>query len=46
MAEKTRYEIVKIYYQTGLWSEKKVRDAVVKGWITTAQFREITGKIY
>ena len=37
-----RFELVKSYYKRGLWSIKRVRDAVIKGWITAAQFEEIT----
>lgn len=40
------YEKVKYYYFSGLWSLKKVRDAVVKGWITEEEFKEITGEDY
>lgn len=40
----SKYEIVKSYYINGLWSEKKVRDAVLRGWITQAEYRTITGK--
>lgn len=42
----TKFEKVKYYYDNGLWSIRKVRDAVEKGWITPAQFEEITGKVY
>ncbi len=40
------YEKIKEYYERGLWSEARVRDAVEKGAITAEQFREITGKEY
>lgn len=39
-----KYEIVKSYYVNGLWSEKKVRDAVLHKWITENEYRLITGK--
>ena len=42
----SKYETVRRYYERGLWSIKRVRDAVVKGWITEAQFEEITGVQY
>ena len=32
------YEQVKKYYQKGLWSLERVRNAVVKGWITEPEF--------
>lgn len=40
------YNIVKRNYDNGFWSIIKVRDAVVKGWITAEEFQEITGEIY
>ena len=40
------FEKVKGYYDNGLWSKAKVRDAVVKGWITAAEYKEITGEDY
>lgn len=39
-----KFEKVKFYYDTGRWSISKVRDAVVKGWITAEEFTEITGR--
>lgn len=44
MSEK--YELVRKYYKDKLWDETKVRNAVVKGWITEYEFQEITGKRY
>lgn len=41
-----KFDTVKWYYDIGAWDEKKVRNAVVKGWITEAEFEEITGKPY
>lgn len=41
-----KFEKVKNYYDTGLWNLARVRNAVVKGWITEAEFKEITGKDY
>ena len=38
------YEKVKSYYNTGLWSEERVRNMVVKGVITEEEFYDITGK--
>lgn len=37
---------VKDYYDTGLWSLEMVRNAVLKGKITEAEFKEITGEDY
>ena len=41
-----KFKLVKDYYDSGLWSIKKVRNAVVKGWITEEEFMEITGEPY
>lgn len=36
-----KFEKVKFYYETGRWNEKKVHDAVIKGWITNEEYVEI-----
>ncbi len=41
-----RYEQIKKYYESGLWSEKRVHDAVQKNVITAAEYTQITGKTY
>ena len=41
-----KFDKVKRYYERGFWSVKMVHDAVTKGWITAAQFEEITGVQY
>lgn len=38
-----KYDVVKKYYDLGLWTEAQVRNAVAKGWITADEFQEITG---
>lgn len=45
-AHSARFEKVKGYYDRGLWTVAMVRNAVVKGWITEAEFTEITGEEY
>lgn len=35
---------VKEFFDKGVWSEEKVREAVAKNWITAAEFQAITGK--
>ena len=40
------YNLVKKNYDNGFWSIDKVRDAVVKGWITEEEFELIVGKPY
>ena len=42
----SKYEKVKSYYERGLWDISRVRNAVVKSWITPAEFEEITGTVY
>ena len=37
---------VKEFFDKGIWSEKNVRNAVVKEWITAEEFKLITGKDY
>lgn len=41
-----KFNLVKKYYEQGLWSKKRVRDAVLKGWITAEEYKEITGEEY
>lgn len=41
-----KFEKVKKYYDDGKWSLNMVRNAVVKGWITEAEYKEITGEDY
>lgn len=37
---------VKAAYERGSWNKAMVRNAVVKGWITPAEYEEITGEAY
>ncbi len=37
------FEEVKKFFDKGVWSEEKVREAVAKNWITAAEFQTITG---
>ena len=46
MEHSPKYEKVKGYYDRGLWNEEMVRNAVVKGWITKEEYREIVGEEY
>ena len=41
-----KYDKVKKYYDSGFWSKAKVRNAVVKGWITADEYEEIVGEPY
>ena len=38
------FEKIKKYYESGVWSEKRVREAVAKNVITADEFKKITGK--
>ena len=40
------YEKIKEYYNTGLWSEERVRNMVIKGIITEEEYKDITGNEY
>lgn len=40
------FEKVKDYYDRGLWSVDRVREAVVKQWITEDEFELIVGYEY
>lgn len=42
----SKYDKVKSYYDKGLWNIVMVRNAVLKEWITSEEFKEITGEDY
>jgi uncharacterized XkdX family phage protein len=46
MEHSKNYEKVKNYYDSGLWTVAMVKNAVVKGWITEEEYKEITGETY
>jgi len=46
MGHSEKFNLVKEYYDEGRWKKKAVRNAVVKGWITAAEYEEITGEVY
>ena len=39
-----KFEKVKLYYEKGLWDKSRVRNAVVKGWITAEEYETIVGE--
>lgn len=41
-----KFDLVKGYFESGLWRKKAVRNAVIKEWITAEEFKEITGEDY
>lgn len=40
------FEKVKTYFDTSRWSEHRVHEAVIKSWITSDEYKEITGTKY
>lgn len=46
MAHSAKFKKVKKYYDDGFWTIDQVRNAVIKHWITAAEFTEITGQPY
>lgn len=40
------YNKIKSYYDSGLWSEIRVKNMVVKGIITEEEYKAIIGKEY
>ena len=40
------YDKIKSYYDSGLWSEVRVRNMVIKGIITAEEYKAIIGKEY
>ena len=40
------YNTIKMYYDSGLWSEVRVRNMVIKGIITEEEYASIVGKEY
>lgn len=40
-----KFQLVKDYYDKGLWNAEKVYNAVGR-WITAEEYQEITGKEY
>lgn len=46
MEHSKQFEKIKRYYDEGFWNETRVRNAVIKGAITEAEFQEICGIDY
>lgn len=46
MTYSKKFDTVKKYYDLKVWDETRVRNAVVKNWITAEEFEEIVGKEY
>ena len=41
-----KFELVKSHYDSGYWKKKAVWNAVGRGWITAAEYEEISGEAY
>ena len=41
-----KFKTVKNFYDSGLWSKKRVHNAVFKSWITKEEYKKITGEDY
>lgn len=41
-----KFEKVKVYFERDLWNIDRVRNAVIKSWITAEEFQIITGEPY
>lgn len=41
-----KFNKVKSYYDRGLWNKAMVANAVIKNWITPAEYEIITGEPY
>ena len=39
-------QMVRRYYDLGIWDKSRVIDAVRKGWITEGEYAEIVGEVY
>ena len=46
MEHSAKFEKVKGFYDMGLWTKNQVKNAVVKNWITTDEYKEITNEDY
>lgn len=46
VVESKKFQTVKHYYDNKLWGKKQVKNAVVKAWITEAEYELITGEAY
>ena len=39
-----KFYLVKKYFDEGFWTKEMVHNAVLKNWITEAEYREIVGE--
>lgn len=46
MSNSAKFELIKGYYDAGLWNKTMVRNMVAKGKITAEEYTTITGEAY
>lgn len=46
MEHSPKFDTVKQYYDRKLWNKAMVKNAVIKRWITAAEYQEIVGEAY
>jgi uncharacterized XkdX family phage protein len=46
IAHSDKFTTVQTYHMRGLWNADKLKNAVEKGWITKAEYKELTGEAY
>ena len=39
-----KFKKIKSWHESGIWTKRMVTDAVIKNWITAAEYEEITGE--
>lgn len=44
MTHSKNFKKVKNYYDSGRWNLEMVKNAVIKGWITEEEYKEIIGE--
>lgn len=42
----SKFDKVKSYFEAGLWDLTRVKNAVLKGWITAEEYETITGEAF
>ena len=46
LGKSKKFDKVKEWFDKGFWTLEMAKNAVVKEWITAAEFKEITGEKY
>lgn len=41
-----KYEMLKNFYDEGLWDQERLNNAVSKNWIIAEEYKRITGEDY